>query len=173
VELEARARRRTDARFLLVGPDEPLEPGTRAALVAEIRDRGLADRVAVSEPLTEADLAAVMADATVVVHPAHIETFGLVVVEALALGTPVVAYAAPGPAHILGGGGGVLVPLGDVHGLTEATLGLLDDPARRQRYADEGRRRADAFTLSRMADGYLAAIAGRAPAGGTTTGVPA
>ena len=36
VDLAGRAAPHTDARFLLVGPDEPLEPGTRDALVGEI-----------------------------------------------------------------------------------------------------------------------------------------
>ena len=158
VDLAARAAPRTNARFLLVGPDEPLEPGTRAALVAEIAAQHLDRRVAVSMPLPEADLAAVMADATLVVHPAHVETFGLVVVEALALGTPVVAYAAPGPARILAGGGGAVVPLGDRAALTEATLALLADPGRRTAWAATGRARAADFDLARTADGYLAAV---------------
>lgn len=158
VDLAARAAPRTDARFLLVGPDEPLEPGTRDALVADIAARGLDHRVAVSRPLPEADLAAVMADATLVVHPAHVETFGLVVVEALTLGTPVVAYAAPGPGRILAGGGGAVVPLGDRAALARATLALLSDADGRVEAAAAGRTRAGDFDLARTADGYVDAV---------------
>lgn len=77
------------------------------------------------------DLAATVRDATLLVHPAHHETFGLVVVEALCLGTPAIAYAAAGPSEILSGGGGSLVPVGDTVALAAEIGRALADPTLR------------------------------------------
>jgi glycosyltransferase involved in cell wall biosynthesis len=50
-----------------------------------------------------ADLAAHYADADVFVFPSRTDTFGLVLLEALACGLPVAAYPVPGPLDVLGG----------------------------------------------------------------------
>lgn len=50
---------------------------------------------------TGADLAACYAGADVFVFPSRTDTFGLVMIEALACGTPVAAHAVPGPLDIL------------------------------------------------------------------------
>ena len=50
---------------------------------------------------TGADLAACYAGADVFVFPSKTDTFGLVMIEALACGTPVAAYRVPGPLDIL------------------------------------------------------------------------
>ena len=60
------------------------------------------------------------------------ESFGIVLVEAMAAGAPVVASDLDAFARVLDRGRlGVLVPTGDVAALAEALQGLLDDPARR------------------------------------------
>ena len=55
---------------LIVGPDAPSEPGLRAELQRAIDARGLADRVALVGRLGPDDLAALMADVDLIVHPA-------------------------------------------------------------------------------------------------------
>ncbi len=76
-----------------------------------------------------ADVPDLMADLDVFVLPStEPEPFGLVVVEALASGTPVVATAAGGPLEILAGVPptvGRLVPPGDATALADAIDGLL------------------------------------------------
>ena len=52
-------------------------------------------------PLTGQPLAACFAGADVFVFPSHTDTFGLVMIEALACGTPVAAYPVPGPLDVL------------------------------------------------------------------------
>ena len=116
-----------DARFLIIGPDSPIEPGLRVELEAAIAAEGLRASVALAGRLTAEDLAATVAGATLLLHPAHREPFGLAVVEALALGTPVVAYDAPGPASILARGGGVMVPVGDTAAMARQVVRALDD----------------------------------------------
>jgi glycosyltransferase involved in cell wall biosynthesis len=74
------------------------------------------------------------------------EGFGLVAAEAMAVGTPVLAYDVPALPDTLGGAG-ALVPTGDVDAYARALDELLDDPARRARMAEAGRARAAAFSL--------------------------
>ncbi|WP_070107795.1 glycosyltransferase family 4 protein [Burkholderia plantarii] len=54
--------------------------------------------------LTQAELAKVYAAADVFVFPSKTDTFGLVLLEALACGTPVAAYPVTGPVDVLGDG---------------------------------------------------------------------
>jgi glycosyltransferase involved in cell wall biosynthesis len=69
------------------------------------------------------------------------ESFGVVLVEALACGTPVVASDIPGVrAVVRATGGGILVPPGDVAALAAALADLAADPARRAALGRRGRR---------------------------------
>jgi glycosyltransferase involved in cell wall biosynthesis len=74
------------------------------------------------------------------------EGFGLVAAEAMAVGTPVLAYDVPALPDTLGNAG-ALVPTGDVDALAATMTALLDDPARRARMAEAGRARAAEFSL--------------------------
>jgi glycosyltransferase involved in cell wall biosynthesis len=58
--------------------------------------------------LPRPQLARVFAAADVFVFPSRHETFGLVMLEAMASGTPVAAYPVDGPLQVLGGSGLVL-----------------------------------------------------------------
>jgi glycosyltransferase involved in cell wall biosynthesis len=81
-----------------------------------------------------------MAAADLVVLPSVAEAFGLVLTEALYLGTPVVATQIGGIPEIVDHGvDGVLVPSGDSHALAEAIVSLLTDPERRRAMAGAGR----------------------------------
>jgi glycosyltransferase involved in cell wall biosynthesis len=77
------------------------------------------------------------------------ESFGNVLIEALALGLPVIATNCPyGPAEILEHGEyGVLVPVGDAVALAEALRKLLADEAARANFAFKGPQRAADFSL--------------------------
>jgi glycosyltransferase involved in cell wall biosynthesis len=79
-----------------------------------------------------------------------------VLIEALAVGTPVISTDCPsGPREILADGEfGKLVPVGDVDALGRAIGGTLRVPGDRARL----RRRAEAFTLDRAVDNYLDAL---------------
>ena len=71
------------------------------------------------------DLAACYAAADVFVFPSLTDTFGLVLLEAMAAGTPVSAFSAPGPIDLIpNSGAGVLAP-GHTNGLREATVACL------------------------------------------------
>jgi glycosyltransferase involved in cell wall biosynthesis len=82
------------------------------------------------------ELAACYADADVFVFPSLTDTFGLVILEAIACGTPVAAFAAPGPVDILpGSGAGVLAEHSE--GLETACLEALEiDRAKVREFAE-------------------------------------
>ena len=87
------------------------------------------------------DACDLMAAADVLVLPSLTEAFGLVLTEALYLGTPVIASNVGGiPEIIADGVDGILVPPGDSAALADALAGLLNDPERRRRLAGAGLR---------------------------------
>jgi phosphatidyl-myo-inositol alpha-mannosyltransferase len=80
------------------------------------------------------------------------ESFGLVLVEGMAAGLPVVATRIPGYAAVLPETAGRLVPPGDEAGLAGALGELLGDPELRARLGDAGRREAARYDWSRVGD---------------------
>jgi len=91
-----------------------------------------------------ADARPFLARADVVVHSAvRPEPFGLVVLEAMLAGRPVVASAAGGPLELIEDGAtGLLTPPGDAAALADALVGLFRDPAGREAMGRAARARA-------------------------------
>ena len=82
-------------------------------------------------------------DVDVVAVPSHGETFGLVALEGMAHGLPVVACDVGGlPELVEDGISGYLVPVGDVEHLTDRVQRLLEDADLRKRMGAAGRERA-------------------------------
>lgn len=74
------------------------------------------------------------------------ESFGIILLEAMASGTPVIASSIPGYRDVLTDGKeGRLVPPGDVDELASATIALLNDRDRRQRMGRAGQETARAY----------------------------
>ena len=99
---------------------------------------------------------ATMRQADVFVLSSDYEGFGNVIVEAMALGVPVIATDCPyGPREILAGGKyGVLVPPGDEQALADAILSLLRDPDARRRLGVEAKKRAEEFSVEKIVLSY-------------------
>ena len=101
---------------------------------------GLADRVAWYPLLTQSELAAFYARASVHVMPAIDEGLGLTAVESLLSETPVVAFESGGVTDVvIDEQTGVLVPPGDVAALAAALDALLANPARLSELGRQGR----------------------------------
>jgi glycosyltransferase involved in cell wall biosynthesis len=100
------------------------------------------------------DVEPVLAGLDVLVHASVVpEPFGLVVLEGMAAGVPVVAAAAGGPAEIVTHGvDGLLYPPGDAEALAQTLRMLASDPALRLRLGDAARRRASEFAPEAVAD---------------------
>ena len=86
------------------------------------------------------------------------EGMPMVLVEAMALGTPVISSDCPvGPHDLLEGGkNGVLTPVGDVETMTAAMTRLLHDSALREKYSANGLVRAEEFSPSKANQRMLA-----------------
>jgi hypothetical protein len=158
VEALAIARRtRPDVRGVIVGGPHETEP----AYGDELRDQ--ARRLGIESAITfagfQSNAAEWMQAMDVVVHASDHEPFGIVVVEAMALGKPVVAGAAGGPSEIITDGvNGLLSPYGDANALASAIGRLLDDPGFAGRLGDAARVRAADFGEAAYARNVTAAV---------------
>jgi len=127
-----------------------LPPEPRLATLREgIRLRGLTDRVRLRGFV--ADPAEIMSEVDVVVHPADHESFGRVIVEAMAAGVPVVGVRGGGAAEIVvDGESGLLAAPDDAVGLAACVRRLAADAALRKALGEAGRRRAvEVYSLRR------------------------
>jgi rhamnosyl/mannosyltransferase len=121
----------------------------------------VADRVRWWGEYPDEDLPRRMADADFLVLPSVTveEMFGLVVLEAMAAGRPVITTAVPSAVREVNvpGETGLEVPLRDVGALARALDTLSHDAVLRQRLGEAGRRRVHAqFTQSQMAERHIA-----------------
>ncbi len=141
------------------------------ASAAEIAPMLLDDRgVRALGKVSEEDKHAELARADVLCAPSlRGESFGMVLTEAFATSTPVVASDIPGYRDVARDGvDGLLVPPGDALALAEALRALALDPARRVAMATAARTRAERFSWAHVAeevvDCYEEAIAVGQPA---------
>ena len=120
----------------------------RQALESLARELGVERRVFL--PGRVPDVAAWLRRATLLVHPARWEGFGLGVLEAMLAGLPVVASSVSSlPELVVDGETGVLVRPDDPAALALGVARALDEPS----FGDRGRARAHAeFSVARMAD---------------------
>jgi|HubBroStandDraft_2_1064218.scaffolds.fasta_scaffold03024_6 glycosyltransferase involved in cell wall biosynthesis len=131
-----RAAREVDGEFVVCGDGRELQAMRRLAL-----RMGVQDRVRFKGWLSSEQLAQELADASVVVVPSlWPEPFGLVGIEALAAGRPVIASATGGIEDWLDDGiSGLCVRPGDVEDLAQALNRLLADPDRQRAMGMAGR----------------------------------
>ena len=134
-------------RLVLAGADAGQGPHLRAlAAGAPLELRGY---------VAEAELDGLLRGAVALVHPSRYEGFGLVLLEAMARDTPVVAADATALPET-GGEAALYFAPGDWQALAEVLRGLIDDSARREDLARRGRARADSFSWQRTAADTLA-----------------
>jgi glycosyltransferase involved in cell wall biosynthesis len=96
--------------------------------------------------------------ADVFVHPSRYEGFGLVTAEAMACGTPAVAFDTGAAADLIGRNneGGILIgSVWDSEKFMEAALALVNDESSSNKKGTYAHLRASKFTKEKMVDGYL------------------
>jgi glycosyltransferase involved in cell wall biosynthesis len=160
LECLVRVRRRVPAVLLMIAGEGPARP----ALERMVRRLGLTDQVLFLGYLArDGALLDCYRAADAFVFASRTETQGLVLLEAMALGVPVVSTAVMGTREILAAGKGALVPPDDVASFADATVRLLTDPELRARLGQEGRTHARAWSApvlaSRMLDCYREVLA--------------
>lgn len=133
------------ARLVIAGAG----PG-RAGLEGQIEGLGLSRSVQLLG--ARADVATLMHAVRVFVLPSRAEPFGMVLLEAMAARTPVVATAVGGvPEVVLDRQTGHLVPPADARRLADAVIALLGSSDRARSYGEAGRQRVErVFPLERM-----------------------
>jgi N-acetyl-alpha-D-glucosaminyl L-malate synthase BshA len=131
-----RIRQKIPARLFLIGDGPQRSMAERMA-----RQRGFADRATFLGNVAAVET--VLPIAKLLLLPSDAESFGLAALEAMACGVPVVGTAAGGlPEVVADGACGFLKPVGDVEGMAEAALALLEDPVLWKQFSVEARRRA-------------------------------
>lgn len=119
-----------DARWLVAGKARGVEQERYlGSLLQQVENADLKSRFRFLGFVDDADLAALRREAVALVHPAISEGYGLILIEAMAVGTPVIAAAADGPAEIIQDGrNGLLVRTSDSKALASAMLRMLEEP---------------------------------------------
>jgi N-acetyl-alpha-D-glucosaminyl L-malate synthase BshA len=150
IRIFARVREKLDARLVLVG-DGP-EYGKTRELVESL---GLADSVRYVGVVD--DVAPVLRAADLLLLPSETESFGLVALEAMASGVPVVASDVGGlPEVVAHGSTGFLAPVGDVDAMAGYALQILEDCSVLKRFARAARKRATDFDYRTVVPQYEA-----------------
>ncbi|MCX8174152.1 MAG: glycogen synthase [Thermoplasmata archaeon] len=128
-------------------PDTPEIEGELA-----VKLKGMENIIWLNRMLSETEIIALYSSARLFVCPSIYEPFGIINLEAMACGAPVVASAVGGIKEVIQDGkNGVLVEPGNVEALAEAINRVLADDELRERLIVEGRRRAEEFAWERIA----------------------
>lgn len=140
VKAFARLRDIADLHLVLAGP--PPAPELRQAAA------GL-DRVHFAGPVDDGQLGELYRRAALLLFPSRYEGYGSPVLEAMALGCPVVCSTAPSLVEVAGDAA-LYAPAEDFDALAAQCRALLADPALRQQLIARGRARAAAFDVASM-----------------------
>jgi glycosyltransferase involved in cell wall biosynthesis len=132
---------RTTVRLVIAGNDR----GAGRTVQSVVRCLGLGGRTIFTGLLCAAERLEALADADVVVYASENEVFGLVPLEALSTGTPVVVADDSGCGEIVRAiGGGRVVPVGDERALAGAIEHVLASPDEWRAAAEQAAARAKA-----------------------------
>ena len=155
-----------DAMCVIVGGEHQFEPDYPGFLRERIATLALNEKVVMTGLQT--NVPEWMQAMDVVVHASDAEPFGIVVIEAMALGKPVAATDTAGPTEIITHGkDGLLWHSGDVAGLAGVVLRYLDDPTFAAEVGRAAADRARDFSVERYARGIVDCVKDMAFAGST------
>lgn len=165
-----------DVTVLVVGGDDPGSPH-RAELEARARELGLGERVRFVGSVPHEDLPAYYSAADVTVVPSYYESFGLVAVESMACGTPVVASRVGGlTGTVLDGRTGYLVPWRCPEPFADRIETLLANEELREGLGRAGVEAVQQYAWERIAERidelYRELVAGSACGSGRRAGAP-
>lgn len=144
-----------DTRFLIVGPEAIGEEAYAAEMREMVREKGLGDTVMFLGPRN--DIPDILASLDLFFLPSRAEPFGLVLVEAIAAGVPVVASSVGGIPEIIANRKiGIAMSL-DEGAFEEEIVGLLKDENQRRNYSRDAYQYAyEHFSKEKFIDGLNA-----------------
>jgi len=122
IESFSKAFSKHDKVELYIGGEGPLLPKLKEKVI----ELNLQNRIFFLGRLTRQEVAQHMLNSDVFILSSHYETFGVVLVEALACGTPVIATKCGGPECIVNSSNGILVNPKNIEQLVEAMLYMKD-----------------------------------------------
>lgn len=132
------------------------------ALQQLVREHGLEDKVVFLSAKSQRELARWYAAATTVIMPSEYESFGMVALEAMATGTPVIASEVGGLAYLVKDDEtGYLVPSRAPEKLAERITSVLQNPAQRDEMGRRAAMLARGYAWAAVADDLLAALDAR------------
>jgi glycosyltransferase involved in cell wall biosynthesis len=146
-----------DAHCVIVGGTHDPEPAYPAYLNSRIADLRLTRQITMAG--LQKNVPEWMQAMDVFVHASDREPFGIVIIEAMALGKPVVANNTAGPTEIITDGvDGLLTPFENADALADAVVRYLDHPAFAAQVGQAARRRAQDFSTARFANNVTDAL---------------
>ncbi|MDR1836516.1 MAG: glycosyltransferase [Treponema sp.] len=122
----------------------------------EARDKGVENYCVFTGYFDRKDLALVYAMAEVFVFPSLTDTQGLVTLESMLSGTPVVAIGAMGTLTVMGGDNGGFMVKNDAPEFTRRVLELLSDPELRRRKSIEAKSHARSWSIEELTKKLIA-----------------
>lgn len=137
---------------IVVAGRDPSDPDADQVLLAEAREAGLTEQVRLLPAVSRGDLPALLAACPLLCVPGPLPGWGgLVVMQAMAAGLPVVAHPSAGAAELIDHDrSGLLIPAHEVGPFAQAVQSLLADEPRRARLAERARLAAlEGFDLER------------------------
>lgn len=160
-----------DAHAVIVGGKHDLESDYEDFLKKQITDLGLSDRAERSAGGNHITMAGLQRNVPewvqamdIFVHASDKEPFGIVIIEAMALGKPVIAGDAGGPREIITDGvNGLLTPYDNKDALAQAILRYLNNPDFSQAVGLAARQRALQFSTQRYAQNLINVIRSKMP----------
>jgi glycosyltransferase involved in cell wall biosynthesis len=146
-----------DCQGVIIGGAHDLEPEYARWLEQRVEQLGLSGKVRLAGK--QNNIPEWMQAMDIFVHASEREPFGIVVVEAMSLGKPVVATKPGGPEEVIEHReNGLLVPPNDASSLANAILNYLSDPGFAARIGSAARKRALEFNPERFGHGVLEAL---------------
>nr|WP_263324814.1 glycosyltransferase [Neobacillus sp. Marseille-Q6967] len=118
-------------------------PAFKRKLDKKINDRHLVNSVHILGPKVQAEISLWMCAADCLVLPAHMEGFGLVALEAMACGTPVIGTNVGGLKSLLQNGAGVITPVKNPEELANSIITVLTSNDKRDSLIKIGLKKAE------------------------------
>jgi glycosyltransferase involved in cell wall biosynthesis len=143
-------RKHPGLKLLLVGRGDLYPVLKRLAARLGLSERVIFRSSVTDSQLTDVEVITILKRARMLASPSFLEGFGLPLLEAMAVGCPVLTSNVSAPAEIVGDSG-LLVDPHDVEAIAEGMERILNDDSLRRELIERGLRRAARFTIDRNA----------------------